>query len=149
MSTSKNRIFEGVTFLSSSNNDKSCTYISSHEELKAYVLYYIAVQQGQLMPDYVFQITKSKFAFRESSVGPVSSLEHRKLLKKVRICIRRHLASAYSNQQVDFLQWKQDANLREIKVMRRFHIQSRYSLLAVRQLPRLDCVTLQGRLSVL
>lgn len=28
-------------------------------------------------------------------------------------------------RQVDFLQWKSDANIREVKVLRRYHIQDR------------------------
>jgi hypothetical protein len=28
-------------------------------------------------------------------------------------------------QQVDFLQWKSDANIREVKILRRYHIQDR------------------------
>lgn len=31
-------------------------------------------------------------------------------------------------KKVDFLQWKQDSNLREVKVMRRYHIQNRFAL---------------------
>ena len=29
------------------------------------------------------------------------------------------------NPQVDFLQWKSDANIREVKILRRYHIQDR------------------------
>lgn len=29
------------------------------------------------------------------------------------------------NRQVDFLQWKSDANIREVKILRRYHIQDR------------------------
>lgn len=59
------------------------------------------------------------------NADPLSGLDFsfRKLLKKV-----------------DFLQWKQDANLREIKVMRRYHIQQREDYQAYNRL----CGSIRG-----
>lgn len=33
--------------------------------------------------------------------------------------------STQPHTQVDFLQWKSDANIREVKILRRYHIQDR------------------------
>jgi len=43
-------------------------------------------------------------------------------------------------KKVDFLQWKQDANVREIKVMRRYHIQQREDYQAYNRL----CGSIRG-----
>jgi len=48
-----------------------------------------------------------------------------KLLKKVDFLNVRLLLSTQSHRSDSNFQWKQDANLREVKVMRRYHIQDR------------------------
>jgi U3 small nucleolar ribonucleoprotein protein IMP3 len=47
-----------------------------------------------------------------------------KLLKKVDFLNVRPLLY-YRSYNANLIQWKQDANLREIKVMRRYHVQDR------------------------
>lgn len=54
----------------------------------------------------------------DANVGGRGQHHEKKLLKKV-----------------DFLQWKQDATLREAKVMRTYHIQRRHVLLPPLPLP--------------
>ena len=65
------------------------------------------------------------FAASTSTMVRQFKYHEQKLLKKVDFLNVRPIHNILPTQPTHTTQWKQDANLREIKVMRRYHIQDR------------------------